>query len=142
MTEQWQELKDTIIELRDNDGTSIQQELCTFLVNYMDILEKQIQEPCGNAISRQAVLDIVDSYSESQSNVEDVTQDIISDIMALPSVNPQPKIGHWKRISMDRYTTHAQYWYKCDKCGEHNLGNTDYCPSCGAKMVEPQESEV
>ena len=31
-------------------------------------------------ISEQAVLDIVDSYSESKSNVEDVTQDIISDI--------------------------------------------------------------
>lgn len=47
------------------------------------------QQYCGDAISRQAVLDLVDSYSESQSNVEDVTQDIISDIVALPSVNPQ-----------------------------------------------------
>lgn len=41
-------------------------------------------------ISKQTVIDIVDSYSESQSNVEDVIQDIISDIVALPSVNPQP----------------------------------------------------
>ena len=46
-------------------------------------------QSCDDAKSRQAVLDIVDSYSESQSNVEDVTQDIISDIMALPPVNPQ-----------------------------------------------------
>lgn len=45
MTEQWQELKETIIELRDNDGTCTQQEVCRFLVSYMDILEKQIQEP-------------------------------------------------------------------------------------------------
>lgn len=44
---------------------------------------------CENAISRQTVLDIVDSYSESQSNVEDVTQDIISDIVVLPPVNLQ-----------------------------------------------------
>lgn len=48
------------------------------------------QEPCDDCISVRAVLDIVDSYSESRSNVEDVTQDIISDIMALPTVNPQP----------------------------------------------------
>jgi len=45
MTEQWQELKETITELRDNDGTGTQQEVCKFLVNLMDILEKQMQEP-------------------------------------------------------------------------------------------------
>lgn len=45
MTEQWQELKETIIELRDNDGTGTQQEVCKFLVNYMNVLEKQMQEP-------------------------------------------------------------------------------------------------
>ena len=54
------------------------------------------------------------------------------------ALSQKPKTGHWKRISMDKYTTHAQYWYECDKCGEHNLGNTDYCPSCGCRM----ESEV
>lgn len=52
------------------------------------------QEPCEDSISRQAVLDIVDSYSESQSNVEDVTQDMISDILALTLVNPKEKTGH------------------------------------------------
>ena len=45
MTEQWQELKETIIEMRDNDGTGTQQETCKFLANYMDILEKQMPEP-------------------------------------------------------------------------------------------------
>ena len=42
MTEQWQELKETIIEMRDNDGTGTQQEVCKFLVNLMDVLEKQM----------------------------------------------------------------------------------------------------
>lgn len=45
MTEQWKELKETIIEMRDNDGTGTQQEVCKFLANYMDNLEKQMQEP-------------------------------------------------------------------------------------------------
>lgn len=43
MTEQWQELKETIIEMRDNDGIGTQQEVCKFLVNYMNVLEKQIK---------------------------------------------------------------------------------------------------
>lgn len=40
MNEQWQELKETIIELRDNDGTGTQQEVCKFLANLMDVLER------------------------------------------------------------------------------------------------------
>lgn len=42
MIEQWQELKETIIEMRDNDGTGTQQETCKFLANLMDVLEKQM----------------------------------------------------------------------------------------------------
>ena len=45
MTEQWQELKETITEMRDNNGTGTQQEVCKFLANLMDVLEKQMQEP-------------------------------------------------------------------------------------------------
>lgn len=41
MEEQWQELKETIIEMRDNDGTGTQQEVCKFLANLMEVLEKQ-----------------------------------------------------------------------------------------------------
>ena len=43
-TEQWQELKETITEMRDNDGTGTQQDVCKFLVNYMNVLEKQMQK--------------------------------------------------------------------------------------------------
>lgn len=61
-------------------------QLAEWLKDYKRLLELQ---SCEDAVSRQAVFDIVDSYSKSQSNIEDVTQDIISDIMALPSVTPQ-----------------------------------------------------
>ena len=44
MKEQWRELKETITEMRDNDGTGTQQEVCKFLVNLMDVLEKQMSE--------------------------------------------------------------------------------------------------
>lgn len=39
--EQWDELKETIIELRDNNGTATQQEVCQFLVNLMNVLESE-----------------------------------------------------------------------------------------------------
>ena len=42
--EAWEELKETIIELRDNDGTCTQQEICKFLTNLMEVEEKQIIE--------------------------------------------------------------------------------------------------
>lgn len=40
MNEEQKELKETITELRDNNGTCTQQEVCKFLVNYMNVLEK------------------------------------------------------------------------------------------------------
>ena len=86
----------------------------------------------SDLISRQAVLDIVDSYSESRSNVEDVTQDMISDILALPPVKQEPKTGHWIDSSNG---------WMCSECKWDNTFDTNYCPNCGAKMVEPQESE-
>lgn len=43
MDEQWEELKETITELRDNNGTATQQEVCKFLVNLMNELERQSQ---------------------------------------------------------------------------------------------------
>lgn len=102
-------------------------------------------------ISRQAVLDIVDSYSESQSNVEDVTLDIISDIVVLPSVNPQePKTGHWKSFTHSAYhgidDDGEPIWrevkvYHCNLCNRRTVIKENYCPNCGARMVEPQESE-
>lgn len=41
--QKWQELKETITELRDSDGTLSQQEVCQFLVRYMEVLENNEQ---------------------------------------------------------------------------------------------------
>ena len=56
------------------------------------------------------------------------------------------KIGHWIKQNDDYFD-----WYECSECeygsdGEMQYNNefevrTNYCPNCGAKMVEPQESE-
>ena len=74
MTEQWKELKETIIELRDNGGTGTQQEVCNFLANYMDILEKQMQiEREGNSKkekSKNTGIKLDGAIERSTSNAE------------------------------------------------------------------------
>ena len=57
MIEQWKELKETITEMRDNDGTGTQQDVCKFLVNYMGVLEKQMveQEPLLDKIRAEII---------------------------------------------------------------------------------------
>lgn len=54
----------------------------------------------------------------------------------------QPKTGYW--IMTHDYFTGAYEsidYVKCSCCGEDSLEAGDYCPNCGAKMVEPQERE-
>ena len=69
MTEQWKELKETIIEMRDNGGVGTQQVVCKFLVNYMEVLEKQMQQPCedmrdATEEERKSTKDYIDSISK------------------------------------------------------------------------------
>lgn len=47
----------------------------------------------------------------------------------------EPKTGKWKFV--------CQHWRKCSECGfSHKFAEDwNYCPNCGAKMVEPQEGE-
>ena len=90
------------------------------------------QELFGDAISRQAVLDYLFrpySNEELYSNI-----DIANFIKELPSVTPQQKIGKWE-VDEDRV-------YTCNQCNKKNLWHSLYCPNCGAKMIEVQESEV
>ena len=60
----------------------------------------------------------------------------------LPSVTTE-KTGHWIPI----YQGDEIINYRCSECelgdtnGSTNLYGWDYCRRCGAKMIEPQESE-
>lgn len=79
MTEQWQELKETITEMRDNDGTSTQQEVCRFLVNYMETLEKQMQESIWIPVSVYNYLEYTVNTMVDNINAE-VTLDVIKNM--------------------------------------------------------------
>lgn len=127
MNEQWKELKETIIELRDNDGTGTQQEVCKFLANLMDVLEKGASLINDDAISRQAVLDCQHFiYDETGEELEVI---LAENVLNLPSVTPQQKTGTWIECSDE-----SGKWYECDQCHTDWGGPVNYCPHCGAKM--------
>lgn len=156
MNEQWEELKETIVELRDNDGTGTQQEVCKFLVNYMDILEKQMQEPCGDLISRQSAIFLASDLKQDLPDDEHLADMVMAhnegileyqtQLSLLPPVNSQePKTGHW---IYDYVAADGHRVYHCSECGcylkpKHSepLNSFKWCSLCGAKMVEPQKSE-
>lgn len=99
-----------------------------------EYLEKN---PCGDAISRQAVEKI--TWEEpSYTDALNVLTEVRDKVRALPPVTPQPKTGHW--IGDKAYPI-------CPKCNcniiEEYISCSDYaemykpmkyCPNCGAKM--------
>jgi len=101
-------------------------------------IEALEQEPCDDAISRQAVFDYIynDLGLGDEENGKDVERQMELEssyryIKSLPSVNPQPKTGHWIYKMLK-----GQF---CSICDEQSMWKFNYCPNCGAKMVEPQE---
>lgn len=116
------------------------------------------QEPCEDAVSRQAAIDAVAfgityatginmetgevSHPFAESNQE--LRKAIHRICELPPVNPQTKTGHWINVNEGKWNTIPAY--KCSACGANAdlrdwSGESPFCPWCGAKMVEPQERE-
>lgn len=89
------------------------------------------QEPCEDAVSRQAVLDLFEDYCGVAHNYAQVWEDVEN----LPSVQPKAKTGRWE-TSVDRWGEEVTTvnGYRCSECGEFNGFNDNYCPSCGADM--------
>ena len=57
-----------------------------------------------------------------------------------PSVRPKEKVGHWIVEAGDRETGYGGCTM-CSECSGEGDTEMDYCPHCGAKMVELKESE-
>ncbi len=105
----------------------------------------------GDCISRQAVLDHIYGANglEGFENSNVFEKHYADFIKSLPSAKPQePKNGHW--ITQWNVVHQKEYYY-CSECreefsydGETGIKMNDYlfCPNCGARMVESQESEL
>lgn len=92
-------------------------------------------ELSDDLISRNAVLKEISCWIGSGEYRYAMSERFLIDrIKTLSSVNPQePKTGHWIDSSNG---------WMCSECHRDNTYDTDFCPNCGCRMVEPQESEV
>ena len=58
--------------------------------------------------------------------------------VAIDALTEKP-LGTWRK-EVDNSRSWDRVRFYCSECGEwQTYGTTDYCPNCGAKMVEPQE---
>ena len=101
-----------------------------------EIIKALEREPCE---SREAVHNLIIPWLNGYllDETREALETIDYKIGDLPSVTPQQKTGHWIRMK-------AYEKWGCSECHtvfRFTFKEHDYCPNCGAKMVEPQESE-
>ena len=114
----------------------------------LQILDKYASEECEHDCEHCAYLecpkepcdlirrtDMLDAVGHGTTYTTEHLQKIIN---GLPSVQPKAKTGRW--ISREGGGQVLPFWgkYQCSECGEC-AENSNFCPNCGAKMVEPYE---
>ena len=88
------------------------------------------QEPCGDAVSRNAVEDAIVWNDEKR--------EMLDEIQKLPSVQAKQRTGTWRK-DIDNSRRWDRVRFYCSECGSwQTYGETDFCPSCGAKMAESE----
>lgn len=101
----------------------------------------------NDLISRQAAIDALrneenhafNSYYRGLVKAHKIITD-------LPPVTPQPKIGHWIMENM----SDGDVGYRCSECNElfwlecgtPKDNRYNFCPKCGERLIEQQESGV
>ena len=94
------------------------------------------QEPCEDAISRQAVLDLVVANHTELNGLNVVMYSpYYKDIKQLPPVQPIRPKGKWEEwIDRNDYNDFESISYVCNKCHHIEYAATNFCSNCGADM--------
>ena len=110
--------------------------------------------PCEDAISREQLIERLEDFNkwckDGRLQGSKFAVDVVKD---MPPVTPQPNEDvmyeeYMRGFNKGKVSIPTGHWiegkYKdtCDKCRctyPKNIGFKNYCPNCGAKMVEPQE---
>ena len=95
-----------------------------------DMAPSAEEEPCEDAVSREAVSEWLKQYGQDvlHGKYKFSLMYIWKNLMDLPSAQPERKIGKWLRSG------NCIFPYECDQCGDTNERATPFCPNCGAKM--------
>ncbi len=112
-----------------------------------------VQEPCEDVISRKSIKQKLQEHHDffinthggfsnllpnDKSRVDEITN-CIAMVVNEPPIMSRPKVGQWIRVDKDKL--------RCSKCeiihliAQYPNGKINWCPNCGAKMIELQESE-
>ena len=111
--------------------------------DYEKVSHLKEQQPCNDAISRQAVIELVEGWWIGHTKEDDLA----TEIKSLPPVTPQPKVGEWleKEINSDNAIEEWQS-ARCSVCDRYHttpymyyFSHYDYCPHCGTKMEGESE---
>lgn len=112
-----------------------------FLCNFWEGLQKLppvTPQPCEDAVSRQAVLDLATTIKTDDYSGNEIMEVVeVEDIKALPPVTPKEKTGRWEVYEVvDFGEWKGTEKYKCSECGEEvGVFKSNFCPNCGARMV-------
>lgn len=97
------------------------------------------QEPCEDAISRQAVIDTISelnaiSFYEAQEDSKECYYEIRQAIKDLSPINPQERTGHWNLFHTTEHGMREDSYFKCNRCNYESYKEYNFCPDCGARM--------
>ena len=124
--------------LNDLDKTTV--DACEGAIKLLE------QEPCDDAVSRKEVQKEFVEWMNSSEDYYEHPVRFIRSLISLPDVTTIRPKGHWIEYSWNDNGL-TRWGLECDKChkkykyGGEIWNNPYFCPNCGAKMVEPQESE-
>lgn len=109
-------------------------------------------KPCDDVVSIEAVIEWLKAKDIIKMSSQEKTAR--KELKAFLSVRPQEQTGKWEEIVKEhkcyaRDDTYTTTEYHCSECGEEPFVNEDgfyelsnYCPNCGARMVEQKETET
>ena len=123
-------LKTKLSKLR-HDGHITDAEY-SIIINALNKKSKErVQQPCEDAISREEAIRVAE-----QGQIQGYEWQF-KKLCNLPSVTPQRKTGKWIKYCYQNLS--------CSNCGyiaaDTDIDEYKYCPNCGCRMIEPQESE-
>lgn len=111
------------------------------------IAEKESRNDCVDRkevkkIAKEMYLEVanmeldVSTISDCISYTASICREALeSKLQALPSVKQQePRKGHWIEHPHEWGTNWEYSMYECSECHEYTVGDSDFCPNCGADL--------